>query len=55
MDTLKCSKRLCKKLPKWNAVYDSGIGEQNLILCEFHYNSDKVFQRNIKTIEEVHD
>ena len=55
MATQKCSNSLCKKLPKWHLVYDAGIGEQDLILCEFHYNSDKVFQRNIKTIEEVHD
>lgn len=49
------SKRCCTRPSKYRVIYDAGTGEQDLILCEFHYSSDKVFQRNIKTIEEVSD
>ena len=46
-------KKCCNKQGKFEIVYDCGIGIQELVICEHHYNLDPVFQRNIKSIKEI--
>ena len=46
-------RRCCKRSAKYQIVYDCGQEDQELILCDYHYNLDPAFQRNIKKIEEV--
>lgn len=49
-------RRCCKRPATKRIIYDCGIGDQELILCDYHYNLDPAFQRNIKKIEDVqHD
>jgi len=44
----------CKKRPaKYKIVYDWPPEPEEVILCEYHYNLDPAFQRNIKSIEEI--
>lgn len=46
-------RKCCKRPGRYQIKYDCGrVPDQELILCEFHYNSDPVFQRNIKTMKE---
>lgn len=46
--------KCCNRPGKYEITYDCGPNpDQKLILCEFHYNLESVFQRNIKKIEEI--
>ena len=49
----KCDFRVCKKTAKYHISYDCGKESQVLELCLDHYNSDPVFQRRIKIIQEI--
>jgi len=48
------SRKCCKRPSKYEIIYDCGPDpDQNLILCEYHYNLDPAFSRNIKTIKDL--
>lgn len=48
------SRKCCNKPSKYEIVYDcSPDPDQELTLCEYHYNLDPAFSRNIKTIKEL--
>ena len=50
----KCSFLDCAGLVQYEISYDVGVnGNQDLVLCEKHYQSDPVFQQNILSIREV--
>jgi len=42
----------CKEKPKYEITYDSGTHDQNLILCQKHYDIP-IFQLNIKNKKEL--
>lgn len=50
---MKCTGRNCSRKPKYEIIYDCGIENQEIILCDYHHTSDSVFQRNIKSIKEI--
>ncbi|WP_182128409.1 hypothetical protein [Nitrosopumilus sp. b3] len=51
-DLRKC----CNQPSKFSIVYDAGNQQkQELLICDFHYNCDEVFRKNILKIEEVLD
>lgn len=50
---MKCSGRNCNRTPKWDVTYDCGTDIQNLILCDYHYTRDPVFQEEIKELREL--
>lgn len=50
---MKCSGVNCDKTPRWNITYDCGKDIQKLILCDYHYTKDSVFQEEIQEIEEL--
>lgn len=50
---MNCSAKNCKEKPIVNVVYNAGENEQKLTLCKNHYDSDQVFKKFIKTIEEI--
>jgi len=43
----------CKEKPKYDITYDSGTHDQNLVLCQKHYDSNPVFKQHVKKIEEI--
>lgn len=47
--------KCCKRPGKYHIIYDCGGSspDQEVILCNYHYNLDPAFQRNIKSIEEI--
>ena len=45
----------CKEKPKYEIIYDSGTHDQNLVLCQKHYDSNPVFKKNIKKIQELNE
>ena len=47
------ARKCCKKPAKYHIIYDCGLDDQDLILCDYHYNRDSVFQRNIKSMERI--
>lgn len=51
---LKCESKDCPNIPEFSIRYDVGSGpDQVLVLCRKHYESNEVFQRNIKKIKEI--
>ena len=46
-------RKCCKRPGTRKIVYDCGTNDEELILCDFHYNLDPVFQKHIRTIEEI--
>jgi len=46
-------RRCCKRPGTKRIIYDCGIEDQELILCEHHYNLDPAFQRKIKKMEDI--
>lgn len=46
---IKC----CDNKTKYQIVYDIGLEKSEWLLCKSHYDSDHVFQKNIKTITEL--
>lgn len=46
-------RKCCNRPSKYHIVYDCGLDDQDLILCNYHYSLDSVFQQNIKSIEEL--
>ena len=47
--------KCCKRESKYHIIYDCGVSspDQELILCEHHYQLNEAFQRNIKSIKEI--
>jgi len=53
MTNSSCSGKNCKNQPKYDIIYDSGPHDQHLVLCQNHYDSNPVFKKNVKKIEEI--
>ena len=50
------STRCCTKPVRYDIVYNCGPNEdQHLLLCSYHYNLDKAFQRNHKEFKEINN
>ena len=45
--------RCCRRPATKQIIYDSGDKDQELILCDYHFNLDPAFQRNIKKLTEL--
>jgi len=46
--------KCCKRKATREITYDCGSGEEKgIILCNYHYDLDPAFQRNIKKIKEI--
>jgi len=51
---LICEGNGCKDIPEVSIRYDCGVGpDQVLLLCKKHYDSDPVFRKHIKKIEDI--
>jgi hypothetical protein len=49
-----CRGRECSNPVKYSLIYQCGdSSDQELTLCKSHYDSDPVFRRHIKNIEEI--
>jgi len=46
-------RKCCKNIAKYHITYDCGLEDQELFLCDYHYNSNDVFKKFIKVIEEI--
>ena len=49
----KCHGKECKKPVRFEIDYDWSIESQTLLLCDYHFNLDPVFQRHIKNLVEI--
>ena len=47
------SRKCCKRESKYHIIYDCGLSDQDLILCDYHYNLHPSFKQHIKSIEEL--
>lgn len=50
---MTCSGKNCTRQPRWNITYDCGTSSKKLILCDYHYTLDPVFQEEIQEIQEI--
>ena len=53
MPGIICSGEGCTNKPKYDIIFDCGVEDQRLILCQQHYDSNPVFQKNIKKKDEI--
>lgn len=51
--TQETARKCCNRPSKYYIVYDCGPEEQELILCQYHYDLDPSFKQYIKKIEEL--
>ena len=47
------SRICCQRPSKYHIIYDCGSSDQDMILCEYHYNLHESFKQNIRSIEEI--
>lgn len=47
------SRKCCNRPSKYHVIYDCGLDDQDLTLCDYHYNLHEAFKKNIKSIEEI--
>ncbi len=50
---VSCSGEGCTNKPKYDIIYDCGVEDQHLILCQKHYDSNPVFQKNYTKKDEI--
>ena len=45
-----CTRKATRKI-----VYDCGPNDEEMLLCDFHFLLDPVFQKNIKHVEKIEE